>query len=187
MPLTLKHFLFADPARSARKLMDLEAQHGAHPAYVSSLPAKITLLLGGGGISKRIRSLGSHLLSPLSPTPVIHTSNETWAAKNASFAAQQFMLAATACGLRTLPMEGFDERRLSAILDVSMDDYTIPVVICMGHSASESDVLHQLVADSAEKSYNNASTKHPQKVRFPIEDICYSEKFGQSPDFIKEN
>lgn len=163
--------------------MDLEAAHGAHPGYVSSLPAKITLLLGSGGISKRIRKLGSHLLSPLSPSPVINTSNEAWAVKNTAFAAQQFMLAATACGLRTLPMEGFDERRLSAILDISMDDYTVPVVICLGHAASENDPLAKLVAES-DLSAPPVTQTNPRKVRFPMEDICYSERFGQKADFL---
>ena len=166
--------------------MDLEASHGAHPAYVSSLPAKITLLLGSGGISKRIRKLGSHLLSPLSPSPVINTANEAWAVKNTAFAAQQFMLAATACGLRTLPMEGFDERRLSAILGISMDDYTVPVVICLGHAASENDTLPKIVSESEQFSLSDATAANigTKKVRFPIEDICFSDKFGQKADFL---
>lgn len=165
--------------------MDLEAAHGAHPGYVSSLPAKITLLLGSGGISKRIRKLGSHLLSPLSPSPVINTSNEAWAAKNTAFAAQQFMLAATACGLRTLPMEGFDERRLSAILGISMDDYSVPVVICLGHSATPFDELPKIAAESEQFASKHATVfASPTKVRFPVEDICFSEKFGQKADFL---
>lgn len=180
--------LIIEPGRSTRKLMDLEAAHGAHPAYVSSLPSKITLLLGSGAVSKRIRKLGSHLLSPLSPSPVVNTSNEAWAVKNTAFAAQQFMLAATACGLRTLPMEGFDERRLAAILDMSTDDYTVPVVICLGHSTEEKDELPGVMEKCAEHSYGksiaNTSVDLPKKVRFPIEDMCFSEKFGQKPDFL---
>jgi len=168
--------------------MELETAHGAQPAYVSSLPSKITLLLGSGAISKRIRKLGSHLLSPLSPSPVVDTSNEAWAVKNTAFAAQQFMLAATACGLRTLPMEGFDERRLAAILEMSTDEYTVPVVICLGHSTEETDELPNIVAQSVERSFNkslpNTNIDLPKKARFPIEDICFSEKFGQKPDFL---
>lgn len=168
--------------------MDLEAANGAHPAYVSSLPSKITLLLGSGGISKRIRKLGSHLLSPLSPSPVINTSNEAWAVKNTAFAAQQFMLAATACGLRSLPMEGFDERRLAAILEMSTDEYTVPVVICLGHSTEENDALPGLMEKCVQHSYgasiSGACVDYPKKARFPIEDICFSEKFGQKPDFL---
>lgn len=161
--------------------MDLETANGAKPAYVSSLPSKITLLLGKGVVSNRIRALGSHLLSPLSPYPIIRPTNEVWGVKNASFAAQQLMLAATAYGLRTLPMEGFDERRLSAILDISLDDYVIPVVVCMGHAAMENDSLPHLAngtAASNDDSSQDCGREHPEKVRFPLEDMCYSEKFG---------
>lgn len=158
--------------------MDLETAHGAKPSYVSSLPAKITLLLGKGIISNKIRALGSHILSPLSPSPVIRATNEAWGVKNAAFAAQQLMLAATAYGLRTLPMEGFDERRLSAILDISLDDYAIPVVICLGHSATENDRLPHLARDAlAEEG------EHPTKARFPLEDTCFSDKFGNRLNF----
>lgn len=163
--------------------MDLETANGAKPSYVSSLPAKITLLLGKGAVSNRIRALGSHLLSPLSPSPIIRPTNEVWGVKNAAFAAQQLMLAATAYGLRTLPMEGFDERRLSAILDISLDDYAIPVVICMGHAAKEGDTLPHLAngrggGSNRDDASQDCGRAHPAKIRFPLEDMFYSEKFG---------
>ena len=167
----------SDPARSTRKLMELETQHGASTSYVSSLPAKITMVLGNGWLSNRLRALGTHLVSPLKPTPVIHSSNRAWSVMNAAFAAQQLMLAATAHGLRTLPMEGFDERRLSAVLGISLSEHAIPLVVCMGHSARADDPLPK-IADSYPKQLKDGGYCHPFKVRFPLESICYSEKFG---------
>ena len=175
--------------------MDLETANGASAGYVSSLPAKITLLFGKGFISNRIRALGSHLLSPLKPSPLIRPTNEVWAVKNTSFAAMQFMLAATSYGLRTLPMEGFDERRLAAILDIPLEDYSIPVVICVGHSDNPDDNLPLLAhtatttgtTTSTIHSTVNASntTKSKEKVRFPASDICYIDRFGQTAGFTE--
>lgn len=179
--------------------MDLETQHGAAASYVSSLPAKITLLLGKGMISNRLRALGSHLLSPLKPAPVIRPTNEAWGVKNASYVAMQLMLAATSLGLRTLPMEGFDERRLSAALKIPMEDYCVPVVICLGHSADPNDPLRALAGaaesgdmvdfatrpQSSEHKHKQEGGTQPlqRKVRFGIEEVCYLNTFGNVARF----
>jgi hypothetical protein len=180
--------------------MDLETKHGAAASYVSSMPAKITLLLGKGVISNRLRALGSHLLSPLKPAPVIRPTNEAWGVKNASYVAMQLMMAATALGLRTLPMEGFDERRLSAALKIPMEDYCVPVVICLGHSADPNDPLRALAGaarsgrgSTHDVATTNESNEHNQesgslpplqrKVRFGIEEVCYLNTFGNVARF----
>lgn len=162
--------------------MDLETAHGAKPSYVSSLPAKVTLLVGKGAISNRLRAIGSHLLSPLSPAPVIRPTNEAWGMKNAAFAAMQFMLAATACGLRTLPMEGFDERRLRAVLQIP-DEYAIPLVVCVGHSADPQDPLPGLAAAGLTSPSSNGAGSPLPKARFALEDICYVDQFGKPARF----
>jgi nitroreductase len=173
--------------------MELETQHGAAASYVSSLPAKITLLLGKGVISNRLRALGSHLLSPLKPAPVIRPTNEAWGVKNASYVAMQLMLAATSLGLRTLPMEGFDERRLSAALKIPVEDYCVPVVICVGHSADPNDPLKAFAAEDGEApgTTNPGGTERKQgnsvflrkKVRFDIEEVCFLNTFGNTARF----
>ncbi len=189
--LLISHPL-TDPARNARKLMELEKEYGAPASYISSLPAKISLLLGKGLISNRIRALGSHLMSPLKPAPVIRPTNETWGVKNASYVAMQLMLAATSLGLRTLPMEGFDERRLFAALKIPMEDYCVPVVICLGHSADPHDPLIAIagnnnssapVEGSKKDMENNSSIKLQPKVRFNMEEICFVDSFGSIARF----
>lgn len=51
-----------------------------------------------------------------------------WAARSALFAAQTILLAASARGLDTCPMEGFDPRRLGRILGLERGDVIVLVV-----------------------------------------------------------
>ncbi len=147
-----------DPTSLTRKLMRLESENGTNSTYVASLPSKISVLFGSGWISSRLKSIGSHLVSPLSPAPKLTTSSELWAVKNTAFAAQQLMLAATSLGVATAPMEGFDEPRLCFEMGIPSEEYTVPLVISLGYSA-----------DSTEKK---------AKLRFKMEDVCFSEKYG---------
>jgi nitroreductase len=50
------------------------------------------------------------LVAPLPQIPAVE--HRAWHSKQASLAAMNFMLAATAAGLSTIPMEGFDEKRV---------------------------------------------------------------------------
>ena len=99
-PVTVVFAADKDPARNARKLMDLELAHGKPQEYVSSLPSKITFLLGKGWLSTKFRSVVTHLTSPLSAAPNIRSTDSTteWAYKNASLIAAAYMYAATANG-----------------------------------------------------------------------------------------
>ena len=200
--------------------MKLELDHGKNPAYVSTLPSKISMMLGSGWLSTRIRKLGTHIVSPLFPTPVIHTNNEAWAMKNTSLAAQQLMMAATAFNLRTTPMEGFDERRVCYNLGIPLEEYAVPMIVSIGYSADAS--INSALESSAQSSFGDvadgddavdtsasslatsnegtsvqvlassavtaecavtAATKHfPSKQRFPLSDICYSERFNGKLD-----
>eukprot|EP01039_Chlorochromonas_danica_P004304 gene4304-4724_t len=110
-PLSVVFLSYREPHRLTQKLMDLELSRGVDPAYVQTLPAKLNFLLGPGWLAHKIRSISSHLASPLTPSPVIPYGTQ-WAAKNTMFAAQQLLLAATALQLSSAPMEGFDERRI---------------------------------------------------------------------------
>lgn len=65
-------------------------------------------------------------LVPLGPGGVRH-----WAGRNALFAAQTILLAASARGLDTCPMEGFDPRKLGRILGLERGD-VIAIVVALG-------------------------------------------------------
>jgi nitroreductase len=65
-------------------------------------------------------------LLPFGPKPV-----RNWLARSSLFAAQTLLLAASARGLDTCPMEGFDPRRLGRILGLKRGD-VIAVVVALG-------------------------------------------------------
>ena len=75
--------------------------------------------------------------------------------KQTSFAADHYMLAATSLGLGTSAMEGFDERRVRAALDIP-SRYSIPVVIATGYPDME----------------------QRESARFKLSDTCFVDKFG---------
>ena len=54
-----------------------------------------------------------------------------WAARSALFAAQTLLLAASARGFDTCPMEGFDPRKLARALGLQRGD-VIPIVVALG-------------------------------------------------------
>jgi nitroreductase len=68
----------------------------------------------------------SFALLPVGPNGVRH-----WAARSALFAAQTILLAASARGLDTCPMEGFDPRKLGRILGLKRGD-VIALVVALG-------------------------------------------------------
>lgn len=149
-----------DPVQNTRKLMDLELTNGTDAGYVSSLPSKISFLLGKGAVASTLKATITHLISPIQASPNIKPSYTNtavdWSYKNTALAAATYMLAATAHGLTTAPMEGFDERRLCSALDIDQARYSIPLVISTGY-AIEQD--------------NDNEEDFPEKVRFPMEDI----------------
>lgn len=68
----------------------------------------------------------SFALLPVGPNGVRH-----WAVRSALFAAQTVLLAASARGLDTCPMEGFDPRKLGRILGLERGD-VIALVVALG-------------------------------------------------------
>ena len=65
-------------------------------------------------------------LLPFGPNGV-----RNWVARNALFAAQSLLLAASARGLDTCPMEGFDARKLAGVLGLKRGD-VIAIVVALG-------------------------------------------------------
>lgn len=66
-----------------------------------------------------------------------------WLAKQAALAAMNFMLAATAAGLATCPMEGFDERRVARVLKLPRSVLPI-IVVPVGYTADDKTVKTRL-------------------------------------------
>lgn len=62
-----------------------------------------------------------------------------WATKSAALACQNLMIAAQALGLNTCPMEGFDSRRLSKLLQLSRKHHEIVMVIAIGKKSAQQE------------------------------------------------
>ena len=161
--------------------MDLELKSGKDPAYVSSLPAKVSFLIGPGKISRGIRQLAGHLLSPIKASPQIHChQNEVWSLKNTCLFAQQVILASAAYNLSTSPMEGFDELRVKYELQIPKDEYTVPLVVSIGYPEDYDKF------DDSNGVYDPSTIAFPQKSRYPLSDIAFEDRYGKSPTFISK-
>jgi nitroreductase len=77
-----------------------------------------------------------HLWKTMGTLPVARQGMFKWAAKSASLACQNLMIAAEALGLNTCPMEGFDGRRLGKLLGLSGKDHEIVMVIAIGKKSA---------------------------------------------------
>jgi nitroreductase len=70
-------------------------------------------------------------LLPLGRTGVRH-----WTVRSALYAAQTLLLAASAYGLDTCPMEGFDAPKVARALGLPRD-LVVPLLIAIGHAAAD--------------------------------------------------
>ena len=96
--------------------------------------------VGLGWLLKALLVPVARLAVPVPEVPAVH--GRVWATRQAMLAAMAFMLAASAAGLATLPMEGFDERRVRRLLGVPRR-FVVPVVIPVGYPAEGSQVLRK--------------------------------------------
>jgi len=139
--------------------------------YLASFPVVTSFLLSGQrangtsdvSVSRTMKRIATDFISPIQPAPTME-SIEAWSYKNASIMAQTFVLSATAHGLATCIMEGFDARRVSQILRVPEERYKIPMMVATGYEYVAEGI-------SAEKT-----VKTP---RLPIQDVFFGDTFGQ--------
>jgi nitroreductase len=144
-PLAAAFFADADAMSGVDELLAREARAGARPpAYLRSLRTNAALFASsrGGGCAEAgaRRALGAALRvagaasgAPMPAPPA--DGGAVWAAKGTSLAAMSFMLAATAHGLATYPMEGFDGGQLARALGVDGARWRALFVVATGYEA----------------------------------------------------
>lgn len=121
------------------KILAQDRQAGAINAeYEKQLRTFINLGFQQGPLG--IQWLGKALFVPLArifaPIPEIPAVYKRyWLAKQAMLVAMNFMLAATAAGLATVPMEGFDEGRVKKVLGIPAH-HIVALVVPVGYAAS---------------------------------------------------
>jgi nitroreductase len=143
--------LFLGDRRAARDnfqeiLEAEEAGGGMHPSYRKSLEKVVPLAfhtgpLGLGWLWKATLPALRRLALPTPELPAVH--RRFWLAKQVSLSAMVFMLCATAAGLGTCPMEGFDEARVKKVLGIPAHMLVV-MVIPVGFPAEDKLVRSRL-------------------------------------------
>jgi len=98
--------------------------------------ARKFLNIAGSVIWSPFHALLTTVFPSLTLLPVGPGAVRNWAARSALFAAQTILLAASARGLDSCPMEGFDARRIARILNLKRGDI-IPIVVALGRRPSD--------------------------------------------------
>ncbi len=107
-------------------------------AYEKALRKFVPLAFGQGPIGlgwlakTTLPALG--VFTPMPSIPAVF--QRYWLTKQTMLAAMTLMLAAAAAGLGTLPMEGFDERRVRKVLGIPRSQI-VPVVIAIGYAVEK--------------------------------------------------
>ncbi|CAN0026938.1 unnamed protein product, partial [Choristocarpus tenellus] len=96
------------------------------------------------------------------------SSVEAWAFKNTALAAQTYILACTARGLATCPMEGYDARRVRNVLSIP-SRYGVPLVVATGHP---------FVTTPEAVGLSEGVTPQQLSWRFPSEEVVFDGSFG---------
>lgn len=102
------------------KVLKMDKEAGAiSPRYEARLRKFVPLALGRGPLGigwlwKAVLPPSLRLFTPIPELPAVY--RDRWLTRQTMLAAMNFMLAAHAAGLATVPMEGFDERRLRRVL-----------------------------------------------------------------------
>mmetsp|Transcript_44226 Transcript_44226/g.84566 ORF Transcript_44226/g.84566 Transcript_44226/m.84566 type:complete len:344 (+) Transcript_44226:177-1208(+) len=146
-PATLVWLADNGVVRYASKVASVAEAAGAPPEFFKKIPLYVAIFSGGfsflGSVIKPLGSLINFVaficrkvaLSIASYIMVVPTPStaEAWSFKNTSLPAAFFTLAATACGLYTSIMEGFDSRRVCSALKVP-GNYSVPMMVAVGYS-----------------------------------------------------
>lgn len=121
------------------QVLAAERQAGAINAdYEKTMHRFVTLAFGTGpvGLGWLWKATLAPLLGWVSPVPEIPAVRRSrWLAKQVSLTAMQFMLAAEAAGLATVPMEGFSQRGVRRALGIPRW-HEVVLVVPVGYAAS---------------------------------------------------
>ncbi len=99
---------------------------------------------GPSGIGWIWKKIAPPFMRPFSPVPSMPAVEKRyWLSKQVMLAAMVFMLSATAAGLSTVPMEGFDETWVRKALGIP-SSHIVPVVIPVGYADDSEQIKTRL-------------------------------------------
>ncbi|KAL7549333.1 hypothetical protein ACHAWF_012603 [Thalassiosira exigua] len=176
-----------EPAKRIDRIYDMERESGVREdAYLAVLRVAASFLAGEGVAASLARRTFADALSPVRAMPTMEPV-ESWSYKNAGIAAQTFTLAATAHGLATCMMEGFDSRRAKEILRIP-ERYGIPLMVATGYEWNAPPVVHAELGDEEDEDDDRPEEKGPLRTpRLEMEELFFGDTFGAPLDFLLDN
>ncbi len=109
------------------------------PEYERLLRRVVPMAFNTGplGLGRLLKAVAAPLLRLFVPVPSLPAVEcKAWLARQAALCAMNFMLAASAAGLATCPMEGFDERRVRRVLQLPRSMVPL-IVVPLGFAAGD--------------------------------------------------
>jgi nitroreductase len=190
------------PGKRVDRIHDLERDGGMREdGYMAVMRVASTFLTGEGGgsgsgggggrLSAFAKRTFADALSPVRPMPTMEDAG-MWSYKNAGIASQMYTMAATAHGLSTCMMEGYDARRAMEILRVPPERYGLPIMVATGYGydgtatpASHADDMGG--EDDAEEEGGGSDDKRPTRTpRLGMNELFFGDTFGEPLDFLRD-
>jgi len=135
-------------------------------------------------LSSFLKQTFTHALSPIQSMPTMENV-ESWSYKNAGIMAQQYTMCATAHGLSTCMMEGYDARRVKEILRIP-DRYGVPLMVATGYDYGTiaDDVVHADIIDDDDSDGDRLDKRTP---RLEMNELFFGDTFGQPLDLLLDS
>ena len=162
-PVTAVFAADLKPINNLPHILDIEAKAGKSTRYLHALSSDMSIFLGGTSCMHdtmaRTTSIASRFVPGAFPT---FNSAEGWAFKSTALAAMTYMYAATAAGLATHPMEGFDARGVRSACRIP-DRYAIPMLVATGYP---------LQSEAANGNHRRPSPRLPMGQMFKLDSFA---------------
>jgi nitroreductase len=180
------------PSKRIHRIHDLERTHNIREeGYMSVLRVASTFLTGerintnNFNLATMAKQTFANALSPSRPMPTMEDVG-MWSYKNAGIMAQLYTLSATAHGLSTCMMEGYDTRRVMDILRIPRDRYGVPIMIATGYEygMNMESVVHANNLEILTEDYEDEENPRRKAPRLEMNELFFGETFGQPLDFL---
>ncbi|KAL3816977.1 hypothetical protein ACHAXA_011765 [Cyclostephanos tholiformis] len=183
------------PGMRVHRIHELEREAGTREdGYMSVMRVASTFLtgeggFGGGGGGGRLSAFAKRMftdaLSPVRPMPTMEDVG-MWSYKNAGIISQLYTMAASAHGLSTCMMEGYDARRAMEILRVPHERYGLPIMVATGYEYGALPAVHADTLggkdDEEEEEYDHE--RCGRTPRLGMNETFFGDTFGEPLDFL---
>lgn len=190
-----------EPSKRIDRIFAMERESGTREnGYLAVLRVASSFLTGESStlssnnangssthVSSFLKRAVTHALSPVQPMPTMENV-ESWSYKNAGIMSQMYTMSATAHGLSTCMMEGFDARRAREILRIP-DRFGIPLMVATGYDYGAPPVVHaDFNSDSdsvvEEDDESGRAEKHKRTPRLEMNEVFFGDTFGEPLELL---